>query len=435
MPRLAPGAVPGRMDATIDRLHALYPKLIDLGLERVQRLLGQLGNPQDHLPPVIHVAGTNGKGSTCAFLRAIGEAAGLRVHVTISPHLVHLRERFRIAGELVSEQALAAVLEEIEAVNGGSAITVFEALVAAGYLLFSRTPADLCVVEVGLGGRFDATNVIASPAACAITSISLDHQDFLGNDLGRIAWEKAGIMKPGRPVATGRQPPEVRAVLRANAAEVGTTLLERGEDWEIARHGEGVRFTDGNGTLDLPLPSLIGEHQHDNAGVAIAALRASGLALPTGAYAGIAGAEWPGRLQRLQGRLAAALPPGFELWLDGGHNVGAGHILAEQLRAWSDRPIHLVIGMKQSKDAAGFLQPLLPLATSAWAVSELNQHLALPVDAIIAASGGAARPGPDVAGALASIARDGPAGRILVCGSLYLAGEVLRAEEEQALLF
>ncbi len=429
IPRPAADALPGRTDAIIDRLHGLYPRLIDLSLDRVQRLLGLLGNPERALPPVIHVAGTNGKGSTCAFLRAIGEAAGWRVHVTISPHLIHLRERFRIAGALVSDERLAATLEEIEAVNAGGAVTVFEALVAAGLLLFARTPAELCVVEVGLGGRFDATNVFDAPAACAITSISLDHQDFLGDRLDRIAWEKAGIMKAGRPVVTGHQHAEAAAMLRSCAAETGARLLERGRDWEIAARPGGLDFTDSHGTLALPLPSLPGAHQLDNAGIAVSALRASGLALPHSAYAGIGAAVWPGRLQRLRGRLAAMLPESFELWLDGGHNAGAGVVLAEQLRAWSDRPVHLVVGMKQSKDAGGFLAPLLAHAASVWAVREPGQHLALPVEAIIEASGGVARAGPDVTGALAGIAASGHAGRVLICGSLYLAGEVLKADE------
>jgi dihydrofolate synthase/folylpolyglutamate synthase len=428
LPRLAPAGTPGRADAIIDRLHALYPKLIDLSLDRVLRLLHQLGDPQLALPPVIHVAGTNGKGSTCAFLRAIGEAAGLRVHVTISPHLVHLRERYRVAGALVDEDTLSDTLAAIERVNDGEPITVFEALVAAGYLLFARTPADLCVVEVGLGGRFDATNVIPHPAACAITAISLDHQDFLGDRLDRIAWEKAGIMKPGRPVATGWQPGEVATVLRESAAACGATLLERGRDWEIAAGSDGVRFTDAAGSLSLPMPALLGAHQLDNAGIALAALRASGLGLPQAAFSGIASAEWPARLQRLGGKLAALVPAGTELFLDGGHNAGAGQVLAQQLRDWSDRPVHLIVGMKQSKDASGFLQPLLPHAASVWAVREPGQHLAMPVGDIVAASGGVARPGPDVLAALAQIAllaRDRPA-RVLICGSLYLAGEVLK---------
>ncbi len=416
-------------DAIIARLHGLYPKLIDLSLDRIMRLLHNLDDPHLHLPPVIHVAGTNGKGSTCAFLRAIGEAAGWPVHVTISPHLVSLRERYRIAGTLVTEEALTATLAEIEQINAGAPITVFEALVAAGYLLFSRTPAKLCVVEVGLGGRFDATNVIPAPAACAITSISLDHQDFLGTDLGRIAWEKAGIMKPGRPVATGAQAPDVAAVLRDCAGETGAILLERGRAWEIEPAASGLLFRDAAGELHLPLPGLAGLHQLDNAGIAIAALRASGLGAPSEAYDGIAHAIWPARLQPLHGQLRALLPTDAELYLDGGHNEGAARVLADQLAHWADRPLHLVVGMKQSKDAASFLRPLLARATSVFAVHEPGQHLALPIDAIIAASGGVAQPGPDVAGALTQIAhRRQPVGRVLICGSLYLAGEVLKAD-------
>jgi dihydrofolate synthase/folylpolyglutamate synthase len=431
LPRPAPDPGNGRADAIITRLHALYPKLIDLSLDRVERLLHALGDPQTRLPPVMHVAGTNGKGSTCAFLRAIGEAAGWRVHVTISPHLVSLRERFRVAGELVSEDALIGVLQEIEAVNAGAPITVFEALVAAGYLLFARSPAELCVVEVGLGGRFDATNVIAAPAACAITSISLDHQEFLGSDLSRIAWEKAGIMKSGRPVATGHQAPDVAAQLRACASQSGARLLERGRDWDIAIGNDGAVFEDAEGRLDLPLPGLAGAHQFDNAGIAVAALRASGLGLPDAAYAGIARASWPARLQRLTGRLSRILPAPSEVFLDGGHNEGAARVLAEQLQTWRDRPLHLIVGMKQSKDASGFLAPLLPLADSVWAVCEAGQHLGLPVEAVIAASGGIARPGPDVASALRHIAGFGETrSRVLICGSLYLAGEVLKADEQ-----
>jgi dihydrofolate synthase/folylpolyglutamate synthase len=426
LPGLAPTPDNHPANPILARLHHLYPKLIDLSLDRVLRLLAALGNPQLQLPPIIHVAGTNGKGSTCAFLRAIGEAAGLRVHVTTSPHLVRLNERFRIGGELVSDEALAAALLEIERVNAGAPITVFEVLVAAGYLLFSRTPADLCVVEVGLGGRYDATNVI-TPAACAIASISLDHQDFLGDRLDRIAWEKAGIMKPGRPAATGFQAPDAAAVLRATAQETGAHLLERGRAWDINPTDTGLRFSDEAGILNLPQASLPGVHQIENAGLAIAALRASGLPLPTQAYAGVAEAVWPARLQRLQGSLAALLPPGFELWLDGGHNEGAGLILAEQMRAWNDLPVHLIVGMKQGKNAAAFLHPLLPLAASVWAVREPGQHLAVDVDFIAQASCGAARPGPDVAGALRQLASHSP-GRILICGSLYLAGEVLKSD-------
>jgi dihydrofolate synthase/folylpolyglutamate synthase len=409
------------------RLQALYPKLIDLSLGRVERLLAALGHPEQHLPPVIHVAGTNGKGSTCAFLRAMGEAAGWRVHVTTSPHLVRLNERFRLAGQLVSDELLEATLAEIERVNAGEPITVFEVLAAAAFLLFSRVPAELAVVEVGLGGRFDATNVVAGPAAAAIASISLDHREFLGDTVERIAWEKAGIMKPGRPVVCGAQTASVLGVLRDCAAEAGATLLARGDAWDIWGDGGSLLFRDAGGTVTLPPLSLPGYHQHDNVGVAVAALRASGLALPPACYDGVARAVWPARLQLLHGALAARLGPEFELWLDGGHNEGAGRVLAAQLATWVNRPIYIVVGMKQSKDVVAFLAPLLPRAAGVWAVAEPTQHLALPVAEVIAASGGLARPGPDIAGALAQIAAL-PPGRVLICGSLYLAGEALKAD-------
>ena len=407
----------------------LHPRLIDLSLDRLLTLLARLDHPERKLPPIVHVAGTNGKGSTCAFVRAIAEAAGMRVHVYTSPHLVHFNERIRLAGALVSDDALAAAMEKIERVNAGAPITVFEVITAVAFDLFAATPADLCVLEVGLGGRGDATNVTPSPAACAITSISLDHRELLGDTLAVIAREKAGIMKPGVPVAIGEQPAEVAAVLRAEAERVGAPMLLRGRDWEVEARKDGFRFSDPAGVLDLPRPSLPGAFQWDNAGIAIAALRASGLAVPAAAFGtGVARAEWPARLQRLRGRLADELPPDWELWLDGGHNPGAGVVLAEHLRGWSDRPVHLVVGMKQAKDSAEFLRPLVPLAATLWAVSEPGQHAALPVEAIVAASGGVARVGPTVVEALRALPRAGGPARVLIGGSLYLAGEVLRAE-------
>ncbi len=412
-------------NASLARLHNLYPKLIDLSLERLLRLLSALGDPHLHLPPVIHVAGTNGKGSTAAFMRAIAEAAGLRVHVYTSPHLVRFNERIRLAGELVADDVLAAALDEIEAQNAGNQITVFEAITAAAFLLFARAPADLCILEVGLGGRLDATNVIAAPLVAAITSISLDHQDFLGDRLAVIAGEKAGIIKPGSVVVTGRQEPEAMAVIAQIAAEKNTTLLMRGRDWEIAETASGLRY----GSLNLPKPALLGAHQADNAGIAITALRASGFAVSDAAIGeGLRHAEWPARLQRLQGGLVDLLPTGSELWLDGAHNPGGGMALAEQLDAWSS-PTILVVGMKQSKDVVEFLAPLLTRSKRIFAVAEPGQHLALPVEKIIEASGGVAIPGPDIAGAFAQIIA--PA-RVLICGSLYLAGEVLKLDAAQS---
>lgn len=412
----------GRIEGIVERLHGLYPRLVDLSLDRLRDLLAKLDHPERRLPPVIHVAGTNGKGSTCAFIRAMAEAAGQRVHVYTSPHLVRFNERIRIAGKLVSDEALAAALEEIEQANAGAPITVFEVITAAAFHLFARTPADLCVLEVGLGGRGDATNVIDRPAACAITSISLDHREMLGDTLALIAAEKAGIMKPGVPVAIGEQPAEVLEVLQSTAERVGAGVLLRNRDWHISP----PLYRDAQCELQLPALSLPGAFQFDNVGIAIAALRASGLPMNV---AGAASAEWPARLQRLHGRLASGLPHDWELWLDGGHNPGAGVVLGEHLAGWHDRRLHLIVGMKDSKDAVGFLRPLLPHATTIWAVAEPEQHSALPVEAIVAASGGLARPGPRVTDALAALPReDGPA-RVLICGTLYLAGEVLKQDQ------
>ncbi len=422
-------------EAVIERLHGLYPVLIDLSLDRLHRLLAVLGHPERRLPPVLHVAGTNGKGSTCAYLRAVCEAAGLRAHVYTSPHLVRFNERIRLARRLVDDATLADVLEEVERANGGAAITVFEVLVAASLVLFSRVPADVAIVEVGLGGRFDATNVV-HPVGCAISAISMDHQDFLGDTLAAIAGEKAGIIKAGVPCVTACTDPVILQVLQGEAAQVGAPLLVRGVDWEVAREparAGTLVYQDRFGGLALPLPALPGPHQMENAGLAVALLRAAGVPVPTAAFGAVARAEWPARLQRLQGRLAD-LVPGAELWLDGGHNPAAGVALAAHIaEAWGDRPLHLVVGMKQSKDVAGFLRPLLPLAASVAAVAEAGQHLAVPVQAIIAAAEGRAVAGPTVREALARV----PAGscRVLICGSLYLAGEVLRADGKEALLF
>ncbi len=418
-----------RAEAVLERLNARHPVLIDLRLDRLERLLARVGHPERRLPPVIHVAGTNGKGSVCAFLRAVGEASGKRVHVYTSPHLVRFNERIRLAGQLVSDRELAEAIAHLERINAGEPISVFEMITAAAFFLFAACPADLAVIEVGLGGRFDATNVIPPPAAAAITSISLDHQEFLGDTLARIAFEKAGIIKPGVPVVTGAQKPEVLAVIAEVARQHEAPLIARGEGWDLAPLGTGSRYRDRAGALDLPAPALAGLHQLDNAGIALAALGAAGLGIPYPAYAaGLAAAVWPARLERLTGRLFERLPPGFSLWLDGGHNPGAAEALAAHLSAWRNQPIHLIVGMKTGKDSAGFLSPLLALAASVHAVSEPNQHLARPVGEIIAASGGVAHPGPTVASALARIGRDQPPGRVLVCGSLYLAGEVLKQD-------
>ncbi|MDD2877186.1 MAG: bifunctional folylpolyglutamate synthase/dihydrofolate synthase [Acidiphilium sp.] len=421
-----------RIDDRIARLHTLYPRLIDLRLERLERLLAALGNPERQLPPTIHVAGTNGKGSACAFMRAIAASAGLRAHVYTSPHLVRFNERIRLADALVTDDVLDAALAEVERVNDAAPITVFEAITAAAFVLFASHPADVAIIEVGLGGTFDATNVIPPPIAAAITAISLDHREFLGDTELEIAQEKAGIIKPGSRAVTGLQPPDVLGVIAAAAAAHCVDLAARGRDWQVTPMGAGFAYRDARGVLNLPPPALRGPHQLDNAGIAIASLRGSGLAISDSAYAqGMICAEWPARLQRLGAPLAHLLPEGSELWLDGAHNPGGAEAIATVLRE-GRHPTHLIVGMKQAKDCAEFLRIVMPHAASVQAVAEPDQHLALPVDQIIAASGGIALPGPTVAAALHYLAADGAPKRVLICGSLYLAGVVL-AHQAQSL--
>lgn len=421
------GEYRGKAGLILSRLQERHPKLIDLSLGRLERLLAKLGHPETKLPPVIHVAGTNGKGSTCANLRAIAEEAGLRTHVMTSPHLLDVRERFRLAGKLVSENLLIETLEEIERVNHGGPITVFEVLTAAGFLLFSRIPADLAIIEVGLGGRFDATNVVPAPKACIITSISLDHQAFLGENVTEIAREKAGIIKKNVPVIIAPQSREVTDLLRSIAYEQGAPFLALNERITIQETSDGLNYHDDFGSLSLPRPALEGPYQEQNAALAIAALRVSGLALPENAYRGIARTSWPARLQPLSGKLTDLLPAGWSLILDGGHNPGAGEALAAVLKSW-ERPIHLIVGLKDSKDASGFLRPLIAYAETIQAVAEPDQHLAMSVETIMASArkaGGEARPGLTIKQALTYLHEHyghEKKAHVLICGSLYLAG-------------
>jgi dihydrofolate synthase / folylpolyglutamate synthase len=418
-------------DRVLDRLAGLHPKLIDLSLDRVERLLAVLGDPQDRLPPTVHVAGTNGKGSTVATMRACLEAAGWRVHVYTSPHLVRFRERIRLAGKLIEEEALLAVLEECEQANGGAPITYFEITTAAAFLAFVRNPADVVLLETGVGGRLDATNVIRCPAVTAITPISLDHQALLGDTLAAIAGEKAGILKPGAPAVIGPQPPEADAVLASRAAVVGAALWRCGREWSCHRRGNGMHYRGQHWRLDLPLPSLCGPHQIVNAGSAIACLEQ--LAdLPVAHQAireGLRHIEWPARLQRLtRGPLVGSLPAGWELWLDGGHNPGAGAVLADMAAGWQDRPLYLVVGMLNTKNASGFLAPLAGYAKALSAVTIPREQNPLPAETIAAAArsvGLSARTAPSVLAGIRNFIRHDPTGRILICGSLHLAGAVL----------
>ena len=415
-------------DRVLERLMSLHPKIIDLTLGRVERLLAALGHPERRLPPVVHVAGTNGKGSTIAMIRAGLEAGGARVHVYTSPHLARFHERIRLAGELISEERLLALLEHCEEENGGAPITFFEITTAAAMLAMAETPADWVLLEVGLGGRLDATNVIDRPRTCVITPVSLDHQQYLGETLSQIAFEKAGILKPGVPCVVGAQQAEAWDAIVARADAVGAPLVAEGMEWQVwEEHGRLV-FQDGAGLIDLPLPGLIGRHQVENAGMALAVLRGLG-AGEAGCAAAMTGAVWPARLQRLRHGPLVEAAGAAELWLDGGHNPAAGIALAEALGRLRPRPLHLVCGMLNTKDVAGFLAPLAVCAEDLAGVDIPGEAATLRADQTVAAAAAAglrARPATSLAAAVREIASADPGARILICGSLYLAGQVLR---------
>lgn len=419
----------GGSDAILDRLLTLHPKIIDLTLGRLERLLERLGDPQLASPPVVHIAGTNGKGSTLAVIRAGLEAAGLTTHAYTSPHLARFHERIRLAGTLIEEPALASLLEECEAANGGAPITFFEITTAAALLAFARQPADYCLLEVGLGGRLDATNVIDAPALTVITPISIDHQQYLGETIAEIAFEKAGILKRGVPCVVAPQVDEAMDVIERQAAKVGAPLLVGGQDWTATLENGRLVFRDEAGLLDAEPPRLRGAHQVVNAGTALASLRALDVDADA-IVAAPARAEWPARIQRLrQGALAAqADAAGAELWLDGGHNTAAGEALVAHFGAAPPAETHLICGMLDTKDPGGFLSHFAGLAAALHAVSIPDSASAIPADALAKASTAAGVPGAPrasvedaMAAALAAGAR-----RIIICGSLYLAGSVLR---------
>jgi dihydrofolate synthase/folylpolyglutamate synthase len=426
--------------ALVRRLRALHPSLIDLSTGRIERLLDALGRPQDHLPPVIHVAGTNGKGSTTAYLRAIGEAAGLRVHVLTSPHLVRFVERIRVAGTLIAEAELEALIDRAEAANAGGPISFFEMTTAIAIDAFARTPADLCVIEVGLGGRFDATNVFAHPAACVITPVDYDHLEMLGPELSKIAWEKAGIMRRGSPCFSARQPEEALAVIEAEAERVGAPLTLMGRDIDAFEEHGRLRLQLQDRLLDLPAPSLLGPYQFDNAGLAAAAILAVGDPRIDEAALGrgVASAVWPARFERLtRGPLAArAAAAGADLWLDGGHNPHAGRALAEavrQLAAKDGRPVALICGMFARKDAEGFFRPFAPLAPRVFTASFDSPNAASADDLAAAAraAGLDAAPAEGIDDALVRVlAAGGPPPHVLICGGLHFAGEALAMSPE-----
>ncbi|MCD9147405.1 bifunctional folylpolyglutamate synthase/dihydrofolate synthase [Pseudophaeobacter flagellatus] len=417
-----------KSDVILARMLALHPKIIDLTLDRVWQLLARLDNPQDSLPPVIHLAGTNGKGSTQAMIRAGLEGWGKSVHAYTSPHLARFHERIRLAGELISETHLSEILDECYATNGGESITYFEITTVAGLLAFARTPADYTLLEVGLGGRLDATNVVAKPELTVITPISIDHEQFLGDTLAKIAFEKAGIIKRGVPVVVGPQPEEALDVIEARAAQLCAPVLAYGQQWHVSEERGRLVYQDERGLLDLPMPALLGAHQVQNAGAALAALRRLG-ADETACEAAMLQAEWPARMQRLKTGPLVAAAGQAELWLDGGHNAAAGSALAEVLAALPKRPTHLICGMLNTKDVTGYLAPLATQAQSLTAVSipdEVNTLSASETKAAAVSVGLPATCAENTSAALEQILHQDPQARVLICGSLYLAGHILR---------
>ncbi len=423
------------LDALLAAAFKLHPAEIDLGLERLERLLKRLGHPERKLPSVFHVAGTNGKGSTCAFLRACIEASGQRVHVYTSPHLVRFNERIRLAGSLIDDAALITTLRDVLDANGTASITFFELTTAAAFLAFSRVAADACVVEVGMGGRLDATNVIAAPVVTGIAQLGLDHQAWLGNSILDIAREKAGIARRGVPMVCARYPKAVTARIAEVAGVAGARLLSRGDDWDAAPYEGGLHYRDATGKVSLPLPRLQGAHQLDNAALAVAMLRAQhAVAVPEAALrAGMGWAEWPARLQRLgRGPLLARLPASSELWLDGGHNPAAARVIADAFRghALTERPFYLVLGMLSTKDAPGFLKPFAGRVTAVYTVP-IAGHDTHPPERLArdaTAAGLAGQSASSIAEALGSIAKGSDRARppvVLITGSLHLAGTAL----------
>lgn len=415
-------------DVILERMMSLHPKVMDLVLDRVWRLLDALGNPQNSLPPVIHIAGTNGKGSTQAMIRAGLEGAGLSVHAYTSPHLARFHERIRLAGTLITEEHLTEVLDECYAVNGGEPITYFEITTCAALLAFSRVKADYTLLEVGLGGRLDATNVVDHPALTVITPVSIDHTQYLGDTLEQIAAEKAGIIKRGVPCVVGPQLDGALSVIEARALRLGAPVIAQGQQWHVWEERGRLVFQDENGLLDLPVPALPGAHQIENAGAALAALRTLGFG-EQAAEAAMTDVKWPARMQRLRAGPLVEAAGEAELWLDGGHNASAGEALGRHLASLPNRPTYLICGMLNTKDVRGYLRPLADQARNLYAVSIPGEAATLSAGETAAAArdvGMTAHEAASVNAALSQIISADPRARVLICGSLYLAGNILR---------
>ena len=420
-----------RTDAILKRLTALYPRFMDLQLDRERRLLAELGHPELRLPPVIHVAGTNGKGSTVAYLRAMLEAAGKRVHVFTSPHLVRFNERIRLAGKLVPSRRLNAKLEEVERINAGQPITQFEITTSAAMQLFAETPADYLLLEVGMGGSFDSTNIVDHPLGVIITPVDYDHQAYLGNTIAEIASNKAGILKRGSLAVIGRQRDEGLKAIERTAAKLKVTPFVQGRDYDGFAQDGRLIYQDEDGLLDLPPPALLGHHQFDNAALAVAAVRHFKLPVTEGQMAaGLRHVVWPARLQPLKGKLRDLLPRDAELWLDGGHNAHGAAALAlslEEMQARRQRNLVLIVGMMNTRPPADFLAPFKLMAPKVMGLTipgEINSYPAAAIEAAGLSHGLEAKAYRTVIAALRDAAQV-PNARVVICGSLYLAGDVL----------
>ena len=426
------------IDRILERLLKLHPKLIDLSLSRLKKLLDRLGNPEENLPPVIHVAGTNGKGSTVATLAAIYRSAGYRVHIYTSPHLVSFTERIVVSGSEISKAYLEEVLIECENANGGDNITFFEITTAAAMLAFSRNPADLLLLEVGLGGRFDATNIIESPMLSVITSVSMDHQDFLGKTIDKIAFEKAGILKPSVSAIIGPQTNEALNVIKRRALELRSSAYVFGEDWNISPVDKQLIFEMGSESRIIPRPNLLGDHQIQNAGCALASVKLLNSQFPVSPQEidiGLVNINWPARLQKLkEGALIENLSEDVEIWIDGGHNQGAAKAIASTLRDWRDESpeisIHMIFGALNSRSPQNFLQYFTNVIDTIRTVNiprEANALSASEIETAAIECGLEAYPAKGISPAITDIIFNSSGKcRILICGSLYLAGAALR---------
>ena len=417
-----------KSDIILERLMSLHPKIIDLTLDRMMRLLNLLGNPEKIIPPVIHIAGTNGKGSTQAMIRAGLEASGDICHSYTSPHLARFHERIFLAGSIIEEIDLANYLSECEKVNGNTPITYFEITTCAALLAFSEKNADYTLLEVGLGGRLDATNVIDQPKITVITPISIDHQQYLGDTLAEIASEKAGILKRNCFAIIGPQEEEALAVIEARAYEVGATCKIYGQHWHVWEENGRLVFQDENGLLDLPLPKLIGAHQIQNAGIALATLRYLGKE-NVSCEGAMLNADWPARMQRLKMGPLTSLATDAEIWLDGGHNKAAGYALSEALSRLQSRKLFLIVGMLNTKDVAGYMQPLLSQSKRLYGVSIPGEAATMTAKETVDVAidvGFEASVSENVESAIKEIIKQDQNARILICGSLYLAGNILQ---------